>query len=46
MTGLANKLPILMGMAGCIRKFIANDHEYNFNGQPYGDVTQGFDVRK
>lgn len=45
-TGLTKKLPVLDGMIGCIRKFIANDHEYGFSGLPFGDVTQGFDVRK
>lgn len=45
-TGLAKKLPVLDGMTGCIRKFMANEHDYVFNGQPFGDVTQGFDVRK
>lgn len=33
-------------MTGCIRKFMANEHDYGFSGQPFGDVTQGFDVRK
>lgn len=33
-------------MTGCIRKFIANEHEYNFQLAPYGDITQGFDIRK
>lgn len=45
-TGLARKLPVLDGMAGCIRKFVANEHEYEFSMLPHGDVTQGFDVRK
>lgn len=39
-------LPVFDGFVGCIRKFIANEHEYNFKGAPYGDVSQGFDVRK
>lgn len=39
-------LPVFDGFVGCIRKFIANEHEYNFKGAPYGDVAQGFDVRK
>lgn len=45
-TGLARKLPVLDGMAGCIRKFVANEHVYEFSMLPHGDVTQGFDVRK
>lgn len=31
---------------GCIRHFIANDHEYKFEEHPVGDVTKGFDIRK
>lgn len=45
-TGLATKLPVFDGMAGCIRKFIANEHEYNFAPATVGDATNGFDVRK
>lgn len=45
-TGLTNKLPITDGMIGCVRKFIANEHEYGFAGTPFGDVTQGFDIRE
>lgn len=45
-TGLAKKLPVADGMVGCIRKFIANEHEYEFAVTPAGDITQGFDVRK
>lgn len=44
-TELAAKLPIFNGMTGCIRKFIANEHEYNFGRATVGDVTNGFDVR-
>lgn len=44
-TGLATKLPVFDGMTGCIRKFIANEHEYNFAPATSGDVTNGFDVR-
>lgn len=43
---MAKKLPVLDGMIGCIRKFMANEHDYGFSGQPFGDVTHGFDVRK
>lgn len=32
-------------MTGCIRKFIANEHEYTFAQATVGDVTNGFDVR-
>lgn len=45
-TGLSKKLPVTNGIIGCIRKLIANEHEYNFQLTPYGDVTQGFDIRK
>lgn len=44
-TGLATKLPVFDGLTGCIRKFIANEHEYNFAPANIGDVTNGFDVR-
>lgn len=45
-TGLAKRLPVTDGMLGCIRKFVANEHEYIYATQPNGDITQGFDVRK
>ncbi|KAG4076471.1 hypothetical protein HA402_005914 [Bradysia odoriphaga] len=45
-TGLATKLPVFDGMTGCIRKFIANEHEYNFTPATSGDVTNGFDVQE
>lgn len=45
-TGMARKLPVNAGLIGCVRKFIANEHEYEFNISPSGDVNQGFDVRK
>lgn len=45
-TGLAKRLPVSDGITGCIRKFIANEHEYNFALGPSGDITQGFDIRK
>lgn len=45
-TGLAKRLPVADGMVGCIRKFVANEHEYIYAAQPLGDIAQGFDVRK
>lgn len=45
-TGLATRLPVSDGMTGCIRKFVANEHEYAFAAAPTGDITQGFDIRK
>lgn len=33
-TGLAKRLPVVDGMMGCIRKFVANEHEYVFATQP------------
>lgn len=45
-TGMVKKLPVHEGLVGCVRKFVANEHEYNFKGAPFGDVNQGFDVRK
>lgn len=45
-TGLAKRLPVYEGMVGCIRRFIANEHEYKFEEHPLGDVTKGFGIRK
>ncbi|XP_059609965.1 pikachurin [Phlebotomus argentipes] len=45
-TGMARKLPVNEGFVGCVRKFIANEHEYEFNISPSGDVNQGFDVQE
>lgn len=45
-TGLAKRLPVADGMTGCIRKFVANEHEYVFTAEPTGDITHGFDIRK
>lgn len=45
-TGLNRKLPVTDGLTGCIRKLIANEHNYNFEQAPYGDVTRGFDIRE
>uniref|UniRef100_A0A1I8QC63 Pikachurin n=1 Tax=Stomoxys calcitrans TaxID=35570 RepID=A0A1I8QC63_STOCA len=44
-TGLSNRLPITVGFMGCIRHFMANDHEYKFEEHPAGDVTKGFDIQ-
>lgn len=45
-TGLAKRLPVSDGMTGCIRKFVANEHEYVFAAASAGDIVQGFDIRK
>lgn len=45
-TGLAKRLPVYEGMVGCIRRFVANEHEYSFSEHPLGDVSKGFDIRK
>lgn len=45
-TGLANRLPLTTGYLGCIRRFVANEHDYKFEEHPLGDVTKGFDIRK
>ncbi|XP_055379574.1 uncharacterized protein DDB_G0283357 [Condylostylus longicornis] len=44
-TGLSKRLPVQNGMIGCIRRFIANEHEYKFTEYPVGDVTKGFDIQ-
>lgn len=45
-TGLSNRLPVSNGFIGCIRRFVANEHEYKFEDHPLGDVTRGFDIRE
>lgn len=34
------------GFAGCIRRFVANEHDYKFTEHPLGDVINGFDIRE
>ncbi|KAL0278979.1 UNVERIFIED_CONTAM: hypothetical protein PYX00_000637 [Menopon gallinae] len=43
-TGLADKLPIEVGLKGCIRHLEINDHSYSFELSPEGDSVKGFDV--
>lgn len=45
-TGLDKKLPVTNGFTGCIRKFVANEHDYNFHPVPLGDVSRGFDIQE
>uniref|UniRef100_A0A182WAF2 Laminin G domain-containing protein n=1 Tax=Anopheles minimus TaxID=112268 RepID=A0A182WAF2_9DIPT len=45
-TGLDRKLPVSTGFTGCIRKFVANDHDYNFQQGALGDVSHGFDIQE
>lgn len=45
-TGLSKRLTVTTGMTGCIRKFVANEHEYVLSTVPSGDVLQGFDIRE
>ncbi|EDV37684.1 uncharacterized protein Dana_GF11287 [Drosophila ananassae] len=44
-TGLAKRLPMAEGFAGCIRRFVANEHDYKFTEHPLGDVINGFDIQ-
>nr|XP_036233101.1 uncharacterized protein LOC106619610 [Bactrocera oleae]XP_036233105.1 uncharacterized protein LOC106619610 [Bactrocera oleae]XP_036233111.1 uncharacterized protein LOC106619610 [Bactrocera oleae]XP_036233118.1 uncharacterized protein LOC106619610 [Bactrocera oleae] len=44
-TGLTKRLPVNNGFIGCIRRFVANEHEYKFEEHPLGDVTKGFDIQ-
>ncbi|KAL9919693.1 EGF like, fibronectin type III and laminin G domains protein pikachurin isoform 2-T5 [Glossina fuscipes fuscipes] len=44
-TGLTKRLPISNGFAGCIRRFVANAHDYKFEEHPLGDVSKGFDIQ-
>ncbi|XP_037954397.1 uncharacterized protein LOC119684428 [Teleopsis dalmanni] len=43
-TGLSKRLPVFSGFMGCIRRFVANEHEYKFDEHPLGDVVKGFDI--
>ncbi|XP_058461407.1 uncharacterized protein LOC131436607 isoform X2 [Malaya genurostris] len=45
-TGLDKKLPVSNGFTGCIRKFLSNEHDYNFLNVPVGDVMHGFDIQE
>lgn len=45
-TGLSDKLPIEVGLKGCIRHIDINDHSYSFELSPDGDSVKGFDVGK
>jgi len=45
-TGLTKRLPLAEGFSGCIRRFVANEHDYKFTEHPLGDVINGFDIRK
>lgn len=45
-TGLDKKLPVSNGFIGCIRKFLANEHDYSFQPVPLGDVSRGFDIQE
>uniref|UniRef100_A0A1A9Z5K8 Pikachurin-like n=1 Tax=Glossina pallidipes TaxID=7398 RepID=A0A1A9Z5K8_GLOPL len=44
-TGLTKRLPISNGFTGCIRRFVANAHDYKFEEHPLGDVSKGFDIQ-
>ncbi|XP_067633127.1 basement membrane proteoglycan [Eurosta solidaginis] len=44
-TGLAKRLPVYNGFMGCIRRFVANEHDYKFDEHPLGDVTKGFGIQ-
>uniref|UniRef100_A0A0A1XN49 Pikachurin n=1 Tax=Zeugodacus cucurbitae TaxID=28588 RepID=A0A0A1XN49_ZEUCU len=44
-TGLTKRLPVYNGFIGCIRRFVANEHEYKFEEHPLGDVNKGFDIQ-
>lgn len=43
-TGLIKKFPVYNGFIGCIRKFVANGHVYEFEYLPLGDVSKGYDI--
>ncbi|XP_016968215.1 pikachurin isoform X2 [Drosophila biarmipes] len=44
-TGLTKRLPLAEGFSGCIRRFVANEHDYKFTEHPLGDVINGFDIQ-
>ncbi|KAK6624755.1 hypothetical protein RUM44_011615 [Polyplax serrata] len=43
-TGLSEKLPLEVGLQGCIRHLDINDHTYSFELFPNGEAIKGFDV--
>ncbi|XP_068140067.1 pikachurin [Drosophila tropicalis] len=45
-TGISKRLPLAEGFSGCIRRFVANEHDYKFIGHPLGDVSNGFDIQE
>ncbi|XP_056640683.1 pikachurin [Diorhabda sublineata] len=44
MTGLSEKLPVSIGMKGCIRHLELNDHAYKFASEPQGEATKGYGI--
>ncbi|KAK6642357.1 hypothetical protein RUM43_003858 [Polyplax serrata] len=45
-TGLSEKLPLEVGLQGCIRHLDINDHTYSFELFPNGEAIKGFDVEE
>lgn len=45
-TGLGEKLPVAMGLKGCIRHLEVNDHIYKFSLEPRGEATKGYGIGK
>lgn len=45
-TGLSEKLPVSMGLKGCIRHLEVNDHLYKFALEPNGEASKGFGIGK
>ncbi|CAH2010765.1 unnamed protein product [Acanthoscelides obtectus] len=45
-TGLAEKLPVVEGLKGCIRHLEVNDHPYKFALEPKGEATKGYGIEE
>ena len=43
-TGLSEKLPVAVGLKGCIRHLEVNDHVYKFALEPHGEASKGYGI--
>ncbi|XP_044264183.1 pikachurin [Tribolium madens] len=45
-TGLSEKLPVAVGLKGCIRHLEVNDHVYKFALEPHGEASKGYGIEE
>ncbi|KAJ3637703.1 hypothetical protein MTP99_001141 [Tenebrio molitor] len=45
-TGLSEKLPVAVGLKGCIRHLEVNDHIYKFALEPHGEASKGYGIEE